>query len=633
MSRRTSPWIALAAVVCLGCPPQEVETPEPGELRIGLSRVRMPAPVGIGTVGYGPIGAAANPTPFSEIFPGTKRVHGHPDFKAVALSRGPDFEVVFLRADTVGVFQQFRRAVVEELMARTGRDFEDILVIGGTHTHSGPGRVIDGGGLFNIIADTFFPEFYERMVEGMADAVEEAYADLRPARLGHAIAYAEDAHGDRRCEDGVDYTNSKAPLLVVERDGQIDAVLTSFAIHGTVLSIDDHTLSAEVHGAIEAAVEDRFERPVEVLAFNSWGADMSPASPPSRGEGATLPGGFDQMGAIGEVVADAVEIALSDVVWTDDPSIAMRTYRIPIDRASIGYASDEFQYEYGGVFCGSNHVADCDPETIAAGIDGQCMAFNDEYPAPRQTVISAGQVGDWHFVTWPGEPGTLLAESLIASLTTRDGVSDVLFLGYAQDYLGYSLAEDDWWQGGYEASGALWGPRQGEYLLARTAEVFDLYVTGAAARPADEPPQVVPFSAGEFSPREATTALTPGSVLVDVAAEVTPSDVVVFAVAGHDPWLGTPLARLVTEGGDPVARPGGKPLDSDTYAFWVDLEPEPSYRADEDAASRTFRWRFSLPVARAGAGRALSAGGYRIAVTLADGTEVPSGVFTVVDPG
>ena len=35
---------------------------------------------------------------------------------------GEGFEIIFVRADTVGVFQQLRQAVLKELEQRTGRN-------------------------------------------------------------------------------------------------------------------------------------------------------------------------------------------------------------------------------------------------------------------------------------------------------------------------------------------------------------------------------------------------------------------------------------------------------------------------------------------------------------------------------
>ena len=623
-------WLALALLACTGDDPDP--TPDPGPLEAGMARLRVPAPVGIGTAGYGPLDAEPSDSPFAEIYPATKHLHGHPEIKVVALSRGEAYELIFVRLDSVGTFQQLRQAVVIELEARLGRTLDHSLVIGATHTHSGPGRVIDGGGVFDLIADRFFPEFYDRLVDAIADGVEAALDDLAPARVGHVMSRCDEAHGDRRCEDGLEYQNGTIPVLAVEREDEIQAVVMAYAVHGTVLDIDDLNLSQDVSGAIEEAVEDTFDHPVEALMFNAWGADMSPQDPgDARREGATVPGGYDKMDAAGVAVADSVHRSLGDLVWDEDPTVAGHTSRIHIDRDFIGYESDEFPYDYGGVYCAGEE--DCDPATTVEELDQHCIPFSADYPAPNQTLVTAGQVGGLYFVTWPGEAGTLLAEALLDDIRTfHTEVEDVAFFGYTQDYTGYSILEDDWWQGGYEASGALWGPKQGEHLRFWSKLAFGTYMKTHVM--GIEPDPVEPFAAAVYDPYMPEDPVAPGTVLSEVASEVGPTDVVLFAVAGREAWLGTPVATLETADGEPVLRPGGAPLDSDGYAFWWDHTVDPTYEDVEEASERTFTWTLSLPVQKTVVGTpTLEPGDYRLRVALPTDSggaeEVTSAVFTV----
>lgn len=606
---------------CAGAPEPE-PGPEPGELMAGVARARIPAPVGIGTVGFGPFGVSAPPSPFAEIFPATSRIHGHPELKAVAISRGEGHELVFVRMDTVGVFQQLRQGVLRELQDRHGRSFDDVVVFGATHTHSGPGRIVDGGGPYDIIADRFLPEFYERMVLALADVIDASLDDLSPARIGIAAGNTDEGHSDRRCEDGRDYTNGELPLIAVEREGQLDALIAAYAIHGTLLGIDDLTLSQDVSGAIEEAIEDRFDHPVEVMLLNSWAGDMSPSDPTVDTVPATSqPDAYDRMEAVGVVVADEVEGRVADLVWHEAPTLKGSTHRVGINRDLLGYV-DEFDYDFGGVYCSGS--SDCDPETTVDGLDEACVPFSEEFPAPMQTVFTAGQVGPLHFVTFPGEPGTLLAEAIMDTVA----IEPFLFIGYSQDYLGYSILEEDWWQGGYEASGALWGPRQGEYLKDAAIDAFLRTFQPDPVASASEPGPVEPFTVGDYAPYAPNTAIDAGTVLSQPNPVVGTTDVIAFTIAGLDPWEGAPLATLELADGTPVLRPNGMAVDSDTYAFWVDLAWEPSFEEDPEATERTFAWTFSLPASKAIGNRSL-AGSYRIRAILPDGAEVVSDVFDV----
>ncbi|HHO53926.1 MAG TPA: hypothetical protein ENK18_24400 [Deltaproteobacteria bacterium] len=626
-------WLALSWLSCQGDPPIAPPEEPPGELQVGHARVRMPVPLGIGTVGYGGFGVG-NTTPFSEIYPGTERIHNHPDLRVVVVSRGPGHELVFIRSDTIGVFQQLRRELVLELRQRMGRDLDDALILAATHTHSGPGRIVDAGGPFDLIADRFFPEFYDRTIDALADAVQAAYDDLTPGRVGISLAYTDEGHNDRRCEDGMDHENGTLPVIAIEQQGELSALMLAYAVHGTVMGIEDLTLSQDVSGAIEQAVEDRFDHPVQVQMMNAWGADMSPSFPELATQpAAAVPDGYEQMEAVGQVVADAVEAELGSMVWLDEPEVLGHTLRVPINREVLEYDPVTFPFTWGAVYCSG--VSDCDPATTVDGLDRACVPFPEDYPAPDQTVFTGGRLGSLELLTFPGEPGTLLAEQIMAEISELGG-GDVLFLGYSQDFLGYSILEDDWWQGGYEASGSLWGPRQGPYLADRAVEAWAFaHVLRLPRFP--EPDPIEPFGMGGYTPRVPTQPIALGTVLQDVAPTYGPEEEVRLVVAGADPWVGTPLATLQTAAGEPVLRPNGLPWDSDGQAFWVELQTDPSYADDLEASTRSFQWQFALPVrhALAEAGPRLS-GSYRLAVAVPDGAggtvEVVSSAFEVTAP-
>ena len=586
--------------------PRTHETlPPPEALVAGVAEVRIPAPVGVGTMGFGAVGVDPSETPFSDTFPGTTRSHGTLTFRAVALSRGPAHEVVLVRMDTVGVFQQLREAVLDELETRLGRRLDDALILAGNHTHSGPGRILMTTGALTLLGDTFFPELYDRIVGALADVIELAIQDQRPAELGHAIATTSEGHSDRRCEnDPLPQVQEvpDLPLVAVRREGRLDAIIASYAYHGTVLGIDEHTLSGDMGGVVEQKIEERFDHPVLVLFFNSWGADMAPGNPPidPGAVGADQPGGYDRMDRVGDVIAGAVMPALGTITFSSTPELRARTYRVRLDREVIGYASGEFGYPNGGAFCGLGSEGVCDRIAPIADLDTRCVRISPRENLPKQTILTAGRIGTLHFVTAPGEWSTSLSAGVLDHVRSQSG-EDAMLIGYANDYTGYSVQEQDWWQGGYEASGALWGPRQGEYLGARLREAFDTYFDLWVEPPWLEPARVEPFGGYSYTPYVPERGLMVGTLASDVPASAGPTDVVAFTVRGEDPWLGVPVATLERETGGSftgVLRSTGEPVDSTSYDFWIDLVPTPSYAGTPRAAERTFEWQFHFPIAR-----------------------------------
>lgn len=615
------------------------DLPDPEPLTAGMATVRLRAPVGIGTVGYAAFGEDPNPTPFSDRFPGSTRSHGELTFRAVALSRGDAFEIVFVRLDTIGVYQQLREAVLDELETRIGRSLDEGLILAANHTHAGPGRMLSTTGAFVAVGDTFFPEFYDGVVRALADVVEMALDDRRPAEIGTVIARTSEGHNDRRCEnDSLSQIQESPdlPLIVVRRGGQVDAIVASYAYHGTVLSYGDLTLSGDMGSVVEQRIEERFDHPVTVLFLNSWGADMSPANPPEdpTASGPEQPGGYDRMERLGDVIADAVMPQIAALTYRADVTVRARTYRVALSREAIGYDATTFNYPHGGVFCGIGTDGNCTDSTPMEGLDRRCLRVSLADGLPKQTMIAAGQVGDLFFVTASGEWTTALANGVLDRVRELSG-GDAMFIGYANDYTGYSTGEEDWWQGGYESSGALWGPGQGDYLAARGREAFETFFDTWTEPPWLQPERTAPFTGYEgyelYVP-EGPVGL--GTISTDVATSVTTDDIVTFTVQGSDPWLGVPVAVLEADDGTPVMRGNGTIVDSRSYDLWVDLSEEPTYETMERAAARTFSWTFSFPVShRSGTAIPDLSGAYHFRVTLpADGgaMEVTTGTFTVM---
>ncbi len=586
------------------------EIPAPGPLVAGVAEVKMAVPVGIGTMGYGTINATPSITPFADKFPGTKRQHGALTVKAVALSRGPAHELVFVRADTVGVFQQLRQAVIDQVKSRTGRDLTNGLVVAGNHTHSGPGRILKADGTLTALGDTFSPEIYQRVAGAFVDVVVRALEDQKPAEIGHVLAASSDGHHDRRCQNDPlpqIQEDPTLPVIAVRRAGVLDAVVASYGYHGTILGLADLTLSGDLGSAVEQKIAERFDHPVTVLFFNSWGADMAPGSVSFDAQagqtGADQPAGFDAMEGLGVRIADVVAPAALRVAFDANADVRARTYRVHFNREVMNYDDETFTaFPHGGVFCGLGGEGVCDQVTRLESLDELCVKVG-EGEIPTQTILTAGRIGSLRLVTGPGEWSTNLAAGVLAKVRAKaGGGGDAMFIGYAQDYTGYNLNEADWWQGGYEASGALWGPHQGDYLAARAVEAFETFEDTYATPPFPQPAVLGAFSADGYAPYVAEQAREAGTVASDVEANVSATSVVHFTVRGGDPWLGTPIATLERASGgggfEAVRRPNGTVIDSDSYDFWIDLAVDPPYDQAPAASARTFLWTIHLAVTR-----------------------------------
>jgi neutral ceramidase len=606
----------------------------------GVAFMKMPIPVGIGTMGYGGIGKGESITPFAEMFPGTTGQQTALNCRAVALSRGSAYRSVLVKCDTVGMFQHMREHVLNIVEQNTGQDLDDALVIAGNHTHSGPGRMIKPRAIFDMLADLFHAEIYENMVHELADLVVRAMDDMRPAELATLVTEV-DAHDDRRCEnDPLDQVQRRddMPIVAIRREGQIDALVMTYAYHGTLLDMEDLTLSGDVGSVVEAKVEERFDHPVSVLFFNSWGGDAAPGKSkiPADAVGAEQPSKYDHMESLGTQIADAVMPLVPNLQFTGEPELRSETYRVPIDRDLLGYAEEEFPFPNGGAYCGMASDGSCDAIEPKEGIDRFCLAFSDDQPAPKQSLFTVGRIGNLYFTTGMGEWSTYLADQFMKHMAAETG-SETMFIGYANDYQGYCLTEQDWWQGGYETAGGMWGPRQGDYVLARGMEIFDHFFHRDAPLPFEEPDPVEPFSGYTVEPYQPESGISVGTIQADVPAAAGQQDVVSFAVLGTDPWLGAPVAVLekqTASGFEPVLRPNGTEVDSEGYELWLHLSVNPAYADVMPAAEREFVWTFSFPVSHkvpASFGKLEGTYRFRIEIPMESGDtkKVETGTFSV----
>lgn len=578
--------------------------PPPGPYRVGVATRRMPVPVGIGTSGFGFQSGGRSVTPYAEVYPGTTAIHTHPDLRAIVFEAGEGNRLILVRTDTIGITAAMRRSLVARLEARYGPGVDHRLIVAATHTHAGPGRLIDKP-LWHLIQDHFFPEFYVRMVDALEEVVVAAVDDLEPARVGHGLARTTELHRDRRCANPEE-DEPELPIIRVDRvaDGRTKALVLLHAVHPTIIGIAQHLLSQDVAGGIEAKVAEAFDHPVTVMFLNGAAADMGPGSPePPRFEGAApWPEDFARIEAIGMAAAEAVMAAYADIEMKAEGVVHGRTARIPISRALLGYADGEFPYPHGAVYCGAGVEEACVGEEPPPrrGLMS-CVRFPDEASAaPGRAPLTAARIGDRVLLTTPGEFAIALGRRIRTQVAAMTGFDDVVIVGYAQEYTGYSLPEDDWWRGGYEASGALWGPRQGDYLTEGIIALGLSFAEPTVPLPFDDQPPLPVPGPYEFEPREALRSAGPPGVVADVPAEAPAGTVVEMTFAGGDPWLGNPVVTLErrAENGNfvPVTTADRRPVTSDGYVMTLRLDPDPPYT--EEAEARVFRWTVRLPVGR-----------------------------------
>jgi hypothetical protein len=295
-----------------------------------------------------------------------------------------------------------------------------------THTHSAPEVGVPG------IYGTYMGEriqheidpVYTAMVEQkLIEGISEALKNLEPSRLGVGWGFSR-ANINRRAIDidgkatlGMNpdgAVDRRIGLLRIDReDGSPLALISNYAIHGTVLGHGNLKISGDVPGIVSEYVEQKIGAPV--LFINGAAGNLAPiySTYPTPGSGHL--GQFRVL--LGDRIIEANQRILSttDEVRLNSGALVVETPRKP----DLGWPSDLGNY---------TRTAD----------DG-----NKLVKLPIRFLNINGDVAIW------SAPLELFNE-ISNDIRDRSPFPFTFYFGYTNGWLGYMPTSSAWQHGGYE---------------------------------------------------------------------------------------------------------------------------------------------------------------------------------------
>jgi neutral ceramidase len=397
-------------------------------LHVGFGRAEITPKIGCRLVGYGSRHAAA------------VGVHDTLWARAVVLEDQQGIhalvacDLLFVLADTVAEV----RAAVQR---RVGIPPHHVFVAA-THTHSGP-------------SDRARHDWDHPLPALIADAVERACQDRRPARLGSGFGFLSGCSINRRWLDRpVD--PAVAVLRVDDADGALLGVVFVFGCHAVVLGADNHLLSGDWPGHAAATVERALGSQSTCLVFQGGAGDVNPVvsgvrtqlgsgrpivaignlgawygaidAPDRWNIGDRRGGTFDEVAELGEAVAREVLHVVGGLA-------PRHTGPLWSERVTIDAALDPDEpRERPPAPEGFEWPPDWDPDHI---------------PAEIMTVGA----GEFLLVGQPGEPFSETAVAVRTRLRAL-GFATPALAGYANGALLYLPPPEAFLEGGYETNWA-----------------------------------------------------------------------------------------------------------------------------------------------------------------------------------
>lgn len=209
-------------------------TRTPGRFQAGWGKAKLTPPTGTPLAGYG----ARNGAP-------STGVHDPLFVKALSVSDGADTAVI-VGADMLVVPDNIADAVRAQVSAAIGLPARAIL-FNATHTHSGAGGATPGL-LARLFAGPYDPALPPPAVQAFTDAILQAHAAMKPARLAHGSA---DAGRFIRNRTRSGDTDGSLRWLVVEHDAGDRCLVARFSAHATIVGSDNMTFSGDYPGYVQ----------------------------------------------------------------------------------------------------------------------------------------------------------------------------------------------------------------------------------------------------------------------------------------------------------------------------------------------------------------------------------------------
>jgi neutral ceramidase len=288
----------------------------------------------------------------------------------------------------------------------------DAILIGATHTHSGPVMVTMASNAGDAVVPPPDPRYLEYFLNQVVAAGCEAARQTEPALLGNTTLQVHGLGTNRHDPAGA--ADPEVPVLAVQSvaTGRIIACTVLCAMHTTVLHEDSTLFSGDFAGLARNHLQSTaVDAACPILFFQGASGNQSPRH-------AIRGNSFAEAARLGQLLGNAVAHALRTMTFA--PAAAVRCSRTEIclqprslpspteaDRAAAAARAKFEQLRASAAARGEIRTAECDlfgaEETATLSrleAQGQLAAWRDSCnPAEIQAIA----IGSCRWIAWPGE--------------------------------------------------------------------------------------------------------------------------------------------------------------------------------------------------------------------------------------
>lgn len=368
--------------------------------------------------------------------------------------------VAFVSVEVIGVSAEFSDQVRREVQQRTGIPSEHV-VLSATHTHCGPvtikhffnqGQDLDAG-------------YLERLAQGIVQSVVEAHKTRKPRKLRTGLIAIDHIAVNRRTDDGKPVDPYAGVLLVEELDGSPAGVAVNYACHTTVLGPNTLAITGDFpHYMVERFKESLGDH-VFPLYFNGAEGDLSIGHKSDLSAVGVIASfrTFEKAQELGVKLADSVVAGLSSLKEEKaEVGIERRISRLPLKEYLPLVEMTRLREEAGAAMQeGEAKIDASDPEQITdqlkrrqrslfSRIEEYYAKLFEQLPGQASKTLDVEmigiRIGETAIISLPGE----VFVGIALGIRERSSFAKTMFLGLANDYIGYVPTPESSPSAGYE---------------------------------------------------------------------------------------------------------------------------------------------------------------------------------------
>jgi len=209
----------------------------------------------------------------------TDKVDGRLWAKALAIGADHENPAVLVTVELVGITRTMTDGLAVRLAEKVGITRERLAVCV-THTHTGPFVRANLPNIFGVPIPKDHQPAIDRYSVSLAEKLEQvalaALANRKPARLSWATGKVEFAVNRRRGRKPKPVDHDLPALFVKSPQGEVQAVLVSYACHSVTLGGAFNRIHGDWAGAAAQMIEERHPGAIGMVAIGC-GADQNPA--------------------------------------------------------------------------------------------------------------------------------------------------------------------------------------------------------------------------------------------------------------------------------------------------------------------------------------------------------------------